>query len=195
MKRLHVDFVEPPLWCLPVAARPRQVLIALGLGALFAGAAISWQWLRLAQQIDAANNAIVRVRQEMGLRTPPRAPLRLSEPEIIAINNAVGQLNTAWPALLDAFESVATADIALLQIEPDHRRRLVKGLAEAKNHQHMLAYLAAIGATRPFVNAMVSKQEVNEKDPNRPLRFMFEALLDDGAAPGAIESIPQREGQ
>ncbi|TMQ76111.1 hypothetical protein [Candidatus Accumulibacter phosphatis] len=182
MKRLQVDFVVPSLWRLPVAARARLLLVALALLTFFAGMAITWQWLRLDRQVEAANAALALARQQVALQTPPaRVSLVLSELEIIAINSAIGQLNTPWPALLDAFESVATPDTALLQIEPDHRRRLVKGLAEAKDHQHLLAYLAALGSTRPFAGAMVSKQEINEKDPTRPIRFLFEALLEGGA--------------
>ncbi|HRE87300.1 MAG: hypothetical protein AW09_004499 [Candidatus Accumulibacter phosphatis] len=194
MKRLQVDFVAPSLWRLPVTARSRLLLVTLALLAFFVGMAILWQWLRLDRQVEAAHAALALARQQVVLQTPPaRVSLVLSEPEIIAINSAIGQLNTPWPELLDAFESVATPDIALLQIEPDHRRRLVKGLAEAKDHQHLLAYLAALGSTRPFAGAMVSKQEINEKDPTRPLRFLFEALLDDGS--GEVAGGQPREEQ
>jgi hypothetical protein len=37
---------------------------------------------------------------------------------------------------------------------------------------------------------MVRKQEINEKDVNRPLRFMFEALLDEPAIPDAAVRGP-----
>jgi hypothetical protein len=180
MKRLHIDFVATPLWRLPVAARARQILIGLAALALLAGAAIAWQWRQLEQQIAATTEAIARARHAIVQHTPPpRSPLLLSAQQIAAVNHAIGQLNIPWPAVLDGFESVATADVALLQIEPDPRRRLVKGVAEAKNHQRMLAYLAALGAAAPFTGAMVSKQEINEKDPHRPLRFLFEARLDE----------------
>jgi hypothetical protein len=117
----------------------------------------------------------------------------LSAAQVLAVNGAIGQLNTPWPALLDAFESVARADIALLQIEPDNQRRLVKGVAEARDHQTMLDYLAALGAAAPFSRALVSKQEINDKDPNRPLRFSFEALFDDtpGKGPASDRATPQ----
>jgi hypothetical protein len=180
MKRLHIDFVATPLWRLPVATRARQILIGLAALALLAGTAIVWQWRQLEQQIAATTEAIARARHAIVQHTPPpRSPLLLSAQQIAAVNSAIGQLNIPWPAVLDGFESVATADVALLQIEPDPRRRLVKGVAEAKNHQRMLAYLAALGAAEPFTGAMVSKQEINEKDPHRPLRFLFEARLDE----------------
>lgn len=183
MRRLRIEFVECPLWRLPVALRARQMLTALAAVVLFGGVWLTAQWLQLAQQIDRATLAIAIERQKIVARTPPpRAPLLLAEPQIVAINGVIDQLNTPWPALLDGFESVARSDIALLQIEPDPRRRLVKGVAEAKTHQHMLDYLAVLGSVAPFTRAMVGKQEVSEKDPNKPLRFMFEALLGDPAA-------------
>ena len=66
----------------------------------------------------------------------------------------------------------------------------MKGVAEAKNHQQMLLYLAVLGAVDPFAGAMVRKQEINEKDANRPLRFMFEALLGEPAVPDTAASVP-----
>ena len=183
MKRLNIDFVVRPLWRLPVATRPRQILVGIGGATVLAGVAIVWQWQQRNQQLDGATQAIALARQEIVARTPsPPPPLLLTEPQIVAINSAIGQLNMPWPALLDGFERVTTADVALLQIEPEHSRRLVKGVAEAKSHEKMLDYLEQVGAVAPFAGAMVTRQEVNEKDPNRPLRFMFEVLLDDRLA-------------
>lgn len=183
MKHLNIDFVERPLWLLPVTTRQRRILIGIGVAATLLGMAVVWQWQQLDQQLDDTTQAIAQARLEIVARTPPPpTPLLLSEQQIVAINSAIGQLNTPWSALLDGFERVASDDIALLQIEPDHRRRLVKGVAETKDHQRMLDYLERLGTVAPFAGAMVTRQEVNEKDPNRPLRFMFQALLDDRSA-------------
>lgn len=187
MKRLPIDFVQPPLWRLPASGRARRLLagiaVLVGLGVLV----LVWYWRQLEQQIDQVRQEIAVARQEVQRRTPPPPPpLLLTDAQVLATNHAIAQLNTPWPALLDGFERVATPDIALLQIEPDPRRRVVKGVGEAKNHQQMLLYLAALGAVEPFAGAMVSKQEVNEKDPNRPLRFLFEAAL---AAP-SLPAVP-----
>ncbi|WP_291995071.1 hypothetical protein [Candidatus Accumulibacter sp. ACC003] len=185
MKPLHIDFVDRPPWRLPIAGRARTILIALATVVLLAGVALAWYALQLGRQVAETSQAIALARRELLTHTPPTPPpLRLSEAQVLAINAAIGQLNTPWPALLDGFESVASADVALLQIEPDKRRRLVKGVAEAKDHQRMLDYLAALGSAPPFARAMVTRQEINEKDANRPLRFMFEALLDEPAQEG-----------
>jgi hypothetical protein len=188
MKQLNIDFVERPLWLLPVTTRQRRILIGIGVAAALAGIAVVWQWQQLDEQLDDTMQAITQARLEIVARTPPPpTPLLLSEQQIVAINSAIGQLNTPWSALLDGFERVASDEIGLLQIEPDHRRRLVKGLAETKDHQRMLDYLERLGTVAPFAGAMVTRQEVNEKDPNRPLRFMFEALLDERSAHVAKE--------
>ena len=180
MKRVHLDFVQSGLWRLPATARERQLLFGIAALIVLGAAIIAWKWLQIERQIDETSEEIAVVRRELLLRSPPRsAPLQLSAQQIAASNDIIAQLNTPWPALLDGFERVATTDIALLQIEPDHRRRLVKGLAEAKNHQRMLVYLARLGSVRPFTGALVNKQEINDRDPNRPLRFLFEARLDD----------------
>ncbi|MCP5229671.1 hypothetical protein [Accumulibacter sp.] len=192
MKHLNIDFVSRPRWQLPVAARARAVLAVIGGLTAIAAAALAWQAWQLDRQIAESEQLIVLTRQELHMRTPPpRPPLRLSEAQVAAINGVIGQLNTPWPAMLDAFESVATGEIALLQIEPDNRRHLVKGVAEAKDYQGMLDYLAALGSVAPFGRAMVSKQEINDRDPNRPLRFVFEALLDDRQTNAAGGHLPR----
>ena len=180
MKRLYLDFVQGRPWRLPGAARERQLLFGVAALTVLGAATIAWQWLQIERQIDETGDAIAVLRRELLLRSPPRsAPLQLSAQQIVATNDIIAQWNTPWPALLDGFESVATTDIALLQIEPDHRRRVVRGLAEAKNHQRMLVYLARLGSVRPFTGALVNKQEINDRDANRPLRFLFEAQLVD----------------
>jgi hypothetical protein len=132
MKRLSLDFIQRRLWQLPVAGRERQLLIGLALVAVVAGGAIIAKCLLLDRAIEQAALAIAVAQQEVERRTPVRqAPLVLSKPQVVAINRIIAQLNTPWPVLLDGFERVAGADIALLQIEPDHRRRR-QGVAEAK---------------------------------------------------------------
>ena len=180
MKRLHLDFVQARPWRLPAAARERQLFLGIAALTVLGAGLIAWQWLQIERQIEETSDAIAAVRGELLLRNPPRsAPLALSAQQIAATNDIVAQLNTPWPAVLDGFESVASSDVALLQIEPDHRRRVVRGLAEAKNHQRMLVYLARLGSASPFTGALVNKQEINDRDPNRPLRFLFEARLED----------------
>lgn len=196
MKPVQVDFVDVPLWQLPSPGARRRVAVALAVLLALGGGVLVWRWLDLEQEIAGIDSAIAFARRDLAARTPAAPPpLVLGEQQVKAINQVVGQLNTPWPALFDGVESVATPEIALLQIEPDSRRRLVKGLAEARGHSQMLAYLSLLGGTRPFAGAVVGKHEVNEKDPNRPLRFLFEVALDDRPVPAAVAAPSPKDDE
>ena len=109
MKPLDIDFVDRSLWRRPLASRQRQILIGIGVAEALTALVVVWQWRQLDGQLDETKQAIALARQEIVARTPPvPAPLLLSEPQIVAINSAIGQLNTPWPALLDGFERVAS---------------------------------------------------------------------------------------
>jgi hypothetical protein len=108
MKRLPGRFRRAPLWRLPVAAQ-RQLLIGARAAGLFRRHGDP-----LASGCDSISRSIGRrmprsplARQQVIVaQTPPaRAPLVLSEPQILAINSAIAQLNTPWPALLDGFRA------------------------------------------------------------------------------------------
>jgi len=178
MKRLEIDFTTGSRWRLPVVRHRRQILlVAAGLLALGA-VIVSWYWQQLAQQRVVTRQAIASARAELAAQTPaPPTPLLLTAPQVTAINRAIAQLNTPWPSLLDGFERAATREVALLVIEPDPRRGRVKGVAEAKSHQQMLDYLDTLGRTTPFADALLIQQELNDRDPYRPLRFTFEVVL------------------
>lgn len=178
MKRLEIDFTIGARWRLPVVRRRRQILL-LAAGLLALGAVIvGWHWQQLGQQLVMTRQAMASARNELAAQTPPPpTPLLLSALQVTAINRAIAQLNTPWPSLLDGFERAATREVALLAIEPDPRRGRVKGVAEAKSHQQMLDYLDTLGRTAPFADALLVQQELNDRDPYRPLRFTFEVLL------------------
>ena len=85
MKPLNIDFVERPLWRLPVASRQRQILAAIAITTALAAAAVFWQWQQLDRQLAEATRAIAQAHQEIVARTPPApVPIHLSEPQIVA---------------------------------------------------------------------------------------------------------------
>lgn len=184
MRKLHLDLVTTAWWQQPVARAGRGLLGALALLLVLAATAVAWRWFVLERERGALARIVAQSRGEILQRSaPPPAPLLLSAQQVTAINGVVEQLNIPWSELLDGFESAVTGDVALLQIEPDARRRLLRAVAETRTHQQMLDYLARLREVAAFRQAMVSKQEINEKDVNRPLRFTFEVPLA-GARPG-----------
>lgn len=107
---------------------------------------------------------------------PLAKKVSISEARSQAVNHAIVQLNLPWRDLFDAVEVATPNSIALLSLEPDAKRRLIKGKAEAKSSDDMIAYIENLKRQDFFAEVVLTRHEINEQDPNRPLRFEFEAL-------------------
>lgn len=90
-----------------------------------------------------------------------------------AINTAIFQLNLPWNDLFNTLESATPSHIALLTIEPDAKKNLVKGTAEAKTSEDMIAYIRLLKQQKFFIDVILLKHEIIEQDINKPLRFQF----------------------
>jgi Tfp pilus assembly protein PilN len=104
---------------------------------------------------------------------PVRAPV--PEAQAAAVNAAVMQLNLPWRGLHDAIQAATPAGIALLALEPDARKRSVRITAEAKNSDDMFAYVGQLQRIDWFDSVLLARHEINEQDPNRPIRFQIDA--------------------
>jgi Tfp pilus assembly protein PilN len=92
-----------------------------------------------------------------------------------AVNAAVRQLNLPWRALHDAVAAATPPAIALLALEPDANKSSVRITAEAKSSDDMIAYVAGLRALDWFSGVLLTRHEINEQDPNRPIRFQIDA--------------------
>ncbi|MBC3873731.1 hypothetical protein [Undibacterium flavidum] len=90
-----------------------------------------------------------------------------------AINEATFQLNLPWNDLFGTLESATPSHIALLAIEPEAKKNLMKGTAEAKNSEDMIAYIRLLKQQKFFLDVILLKHEIMEQDINKPLRFQF----------------------
>ena len=92
-----------------------------------------------------------------------------------AVNLAIVQLNLPWREMLDAIEAATPKNIALLSLEPEARKAILKGSAEAKSSDDMIAFIEQLKKQSFLSGVVLLHHEINEQDPNRPLRFQFEA--------------------
>lgn len=176
MNRLRIDFAAPSVqrtlyrtsalaWVLAVAA----LLLCVAAGLL--------GWRLMAQQrLDAAKLEAARARANVRQVVAVAAPVvPISEQQAGAVNNAVMQLNLPWRALHDAIGAATPANIAMLALEPDARRRSIKITAEAKTSDEMIAYVEALKEQELFTGVALTRHEINELDPVKPIRFQLEA--------------------
>ena len=96
---------------------------------------------------------------------------QLGRDEANAINNAIRQLNLPWPQIFDALETVTPDSIAILSLAPDAPSETLTMLGEARDTDAMFSYVRALKSQALFDSVAVTRHEVNEKDPHRPVRF------------------------
>jgi Tfp pilus assembly protein PilN len=107
---------------------------------------------------------------------PPKVPAAPVAPARAgAVNAAVLQLNLPWRSLHDAIEAATPPGIALLALEPDAKKSSLRITAEAKSSDDMIAYVAALRHVDWFGAVALARHEINEQDPNRPIRFQVDA--------------------
>lgn len=180
MTRMDIDFA-PPSWRRSLHRVPTWAWCAGALGvALIATAAWTGsaalqrqqaseaQWRRAQQRVVQAGQAM---QGPTRVATVPIAPAQAQ-----VVNAAILQLNLPWRDMQDALASATPPGIALLALEPDARKRVLKITAETTGSDAMVAYVAQLKQQELFgARVLLLRHEINELDPNRPLRFQLEA--------------------
>ncbi|WP_219117562.1 hypothetical protein [Janthinobacterium sp. UMAB-56] len=177
MTRLDIDFALPnwrrslyrvPAWAWGTAA----LGVVLSATAVWAGSAA----LRR-QQASEAQWQLAQQRVMAATQGPAPAPQVLIAPaQAAAVNAAILQLNLPWRDLQDALASATPPTIALLALEPDARKRVLKITAETSGSDAMVSYIAQLKQQELFgARVQLLRHEINALDPNKPLRFQLEA--------------------
>jgi Tfp pilus assembly protein PilN len=182
MKRLPIDFAPPSARTLIERMHP-LAWFAVAI-ALVAGAHAAVVYTDLRRQLQGVADELRQVQARLAAQAAasqpkPKAPI--PEPQAHAVNAAIAQLNLPWRDVLDAVESATPSTIALVALEPDAKKHLIKGTAEAKTGEAMIAYIEKLKRQPFFRFVVLTKHEVNAQDPNHPLRFQFEAEWGEGA--------------
>jgi hypothetical protein len=176
MKAIRVDFAPRSSGRIMASIRPLHWLLAAIGSAVCVGGIVAQRDLAQQQAVRQAEfeqtqtQAAARSALSSGIRKPV-----ISETQASAVNSAIQQLNLPWALLLTAIERATPSSVALLELTPDAKKHLVRGVAEAKTTGTMLVYITRL-KQQPFMgNVILTKHEVSGQDPNRPLRFEFEA--------------------
>jgi Tfp pilus assembly protein PilN len=176
---MHIDFA-PPGWRRALYRLHPGVLAGALLGlVLCAGAALSgWQMVELQRAREAQlNQALQQQRRQSAQASGAQQAARVQIPEAQgkAVNAAVLQLNLPWRDMQAAVANATPVTVALLALEPDPHKQVLKISAEAKNADDMIAYIEQLKQQEFFSGAVLARHEINDQDPNRPIRFQVEA--------------------
>lgn len=167
MRALTLNFERRP-------AGPRLGWGLLALGALLAALAIVAQ-ATITAELERSQAAAVP--RPQARRPAPVLPEGVaSEADAIAGARAVvGHLAGPGEKPFVTLEAIAQPDVALLALTRDTRTRSLRILAEARSFDAMLAYLRVLEQSRAFTQVALVEHEIQERDPQRPLRFSLAA--------------------
>ena len=177
MSPLHIDFA-PRGWRRTLHRTHPAAWIAAAIAAAALGAAsLAYYQMDKEQQEYEAQLAAAGVQARVAAARVPAqaAQAQIPAAQAIAINAVVSQLNLPWRALQDALDAGTPQSIALLEVEPDARRRTLRVTAEAKDSEGMVGYVEQLKRQELFADVVLIRHEINEDDPNKPLRFQLEA--------------------
>lgn len=177
MKRVRIDFAPPSLRR-TLFHTPRTA-VALALAALLlCGAALAGAWNYVEQQ--RAHEARLASLAARNAAPAPTSPVALTQPQVsdaqaAAVNAAIMQLNLPWRDLHDALRAATPASVALLALEPDAKKGVLRITAEARASNDMIAYVENMQAQEWFSAVTLTRHEIVEQDPHRPIRFQINA--------------------
>jgi len=176
MKPMQIDFAPRSLRRTLHGLHP--VLLAAGvLGAVLCLGAVLTGWKMAEQRRERAHQIQHLRERQAALSAAPVTVVRSAIPEAQAsfVNTAIMQLNLPWRALQDAVAAATPRTVALVALEPDPRKQVLKITAETKGSDEMVGYVEELKQQELFTSVVLTRHEINEQDPNRPLRFQLEA--------------------
>jgi hypothetical protein len=180
MRALQLDFqrtYRPPPWL------GHGVLVA----ALVALAAMAGHYQTLNEQIRFLQGKADQAARLPGHRAAASAPLselaaRAQMLEVKQANQVVRQLGLPWNALFNAVESSGSNEIALLSLEPDLQKGMVKIGGEAKDFDALLNYVKELSTREAFGSVLLQNHQIQRDIAEKPVRFSLIAQWK-GAAP------------
>ncbi|MCU6498898.1 PilN domain-containing protein [Rugamonas sp. A1-17] len=176
MKNMHIDFAPRSLRRTLFHTHP--ALLALGGAGLLLCAAAAFGGWKLVEQQRLREHELRHVRERaaaISARPVEVAQVAIPEGQAVFVNGAIMQLNLPWRDLQDAVAAATPRSVALVAMEPDPRKQALKITAETKTSDDMVAYVAELKQQELFTGVVLTRHEINEQDPNRPLRFQLEA--------------------
>lgn len=171
MRAIALDYQRTP------TATSRVGWSVLAAGLLLAALTV-YTFIDIQRQLDTLEYRLARAERKPGavLRGSLSAQDEKRYADEIRFANSVAErLTLPWEDLMQAIESAGNADVALLSLQPDVTRGLLRITAEAKNKSEMLAYLGRLGADTRIANVHLLDHQLRAQDAGQPLRFTLQA--------------------
>jgi hypothetical protein len=140
-------------------------------------------------RLQATRDEQLRMQDRLQQASAPASATRpLKKQQAAALNAVARQLNTPWMDVFDVLERRTPANVALVSIEPDGRRNIVRVQAEARRLDELLAYAESLERDPEVTRVVLLRHETNDRDDNHPVQLSFEVTLNTKAPTYSLEA-------
>lgn len=172
MPALQLDFHSDrrkPRW-------PDVALLAAGLAGALALAIHSVTVFSEIRALEVQHDEFQR-KTDRGAPDPRLAALdaRHLETEVRHANDVLTQLALPWETLFKDIESSSQNHVALLAIQPDSDKRLIKITGEARDLAAMLGYLRFLQGRESLTDVYLQSHHIEQRTAERPVQFVLVA--------------------
>ena len=157
-------------------AGKRLGLLVLVLG-IISAFSVGEAFLRVQRENEAVETALARAEKK---RVPVMRELsendrtRFAE-EIKLADSIAERLTLPWAELFEVLEASSSRNIALLALEPDVAKRILRITAEAANKTDMVEYVLRLNNDHRLLNVHLIDHQLQAQTPGEPVRFSVQA--------------------
>ena len=167
MRALHLDYVSTR------ATSPLAIIFLVAGLALATLALLEYLAVRDELADAEARTQELRKSDKRSAAIASQGPrdLEAAAQEVKLAQAALQRLALRWDALFVALESARANGVALLAIEPDPGKNVVKLTAEARSAEDMLGYVERLQSAEGLADVTLASHQIKPSDPLQPLRF------------------------
>ena len=150
------------------------LLLLIGLAA---AVAVGYEFRTVGIELTVAEERTGHLERLVQQRGAPKQSKLTPEllHEVQQANEVLHQLAMPWEGLFKTLEASDNDRVALLAIQPDVRKRLVKLNGEAKDFTALLDYLKQLEQDKALTDIVLLNHEIHQQDPEKPVRFAVSA--------------------
>lgn len=169
MRALELDFVQT-----------RRVQPARVLWLLLAVVAVlltAWHYRQLTANLQQFQT-LANHNQQALQRVNPLAERKLDpalQKQIVQANATWDELTQPWDTLFAELETAANKEVALLALEADGKKRLLRITAEVQQRQALLDYMSRLEKLPGISEVALQEHHINLQDKELPIRFTLQA--------------------
>ena len=126
-------------------------------------------------QISLAQARVESMSQGVRPKAAPTLDTETLQIEVRAANTVLQQLALPWNDLFTALETTSDKQIALLSIQPDAGKQIVRITGEAKSFEALLTYMRRIEQSKTLRQVYLNSHEMRLQDAEKPIRFALTA--------------------